>query len=130
MLFWLAIGRNTSPERDGRTFRCASRVKDMKTGPRKCGPVCFFGSRVRLLRGSRYFLLGAAPFFHGRSSIALLQVGENDLQNELLFAVIVELDHDVVFIAGHHASEPKLGMIDLGSLREGGFSGHETGISL
>jgi hypothetical protein len=38
--------------------------------------------------------------------------------------VIVELDHDVVLVAGHDASEPELGMIHLGSLREGRFSSH------
>jgi hypothetical protein len=77
-----------------------------------------------LTRDRRYFLLGAAPFFDGRLAIALLKIGKNNLKNELLFAMVVELDHDIVLITGHNASEPELGVIDLGSLREGGFVGH------
>jgi hypothetical protein len=90
------------------------------------GPVLFL--RVTgasgLLRGDWHFFLGAASFFDGRLAIALLEIRQNDRENEFLFAMIVEFDHDVVLVAGHNASEPEFGVIDLGSLREGGFVGH------
>jgi hypothetical protein len=38
--------------------------------------------------------------------------------------MISELNHNVVLITGHNTAKPELGVIDLGSLREGGGVEH------
>ena len=53
------------------------------------------------VRGYRSgFLTSRPPLFHRRLAVALLKSGDGDGQHEFLFAMIVELDHDILFGAG------------------------------
>jgi hypothetical protein len=59
---------------------------------------------VSLNRDRRGFFLGAAPFFGRGLPIALLEIRQDDREHELLFPVVIELDDDVLFGAGKHAT--------------------------
>jgi hypothetical protein len=75
-------------------------------------------------RNRRDFLLRATSLFHRRLAVALLKVGQDDRQDELLFPVIIEFYNDILLVAREHAPEPELWMFDLGTLSEGRFDGH------
>jgi hypothetical protein len=61
----------------------------------------------KLNRGRDRFLLCSAAFLGGRLAVALLQIRQNHREHELLFAVIVEFDGDVLFGAGEYAAQSK-----------------------
>src|SRR6202522_3488991 len=63
-------------------------------------------------------LFRTAPLLDRGRTVALLQIRQHDRQHEFLLALIVKLDHDVLFRATQHASQPEFGMLDLSSLRE------------
>jgi hypothetical protein len=50
--------------------------------------------------------------------IALFQAAHHHRGDELLLAVIVKLDHDALFTAGHHGAQTELQMFDLRTLGE------------
>jgi hypothetical protein len=80
-----------------------------------------------LFRRGSGLLLRRPAFFGGWLAVALIQVGQDDAEDELLFPVIVKLDDDIFFAAGKNAPETELSMLNLGALREGGFGGHKSG---
>ena len=74
--------------------------------------------------GAWRFGFAGLTFFGGRSTITLPEIGENDGENELFLAVVVELNRDVFFIAYLHGTETELHMLDLGARGEGRFCRH------
>ena len=50
----------------------------------------------------RGLFAGRPTLLYRRLTIALLQRSDGDGQDELLFTVIVEFDHDILFGAGKH----------------------------
>ena len=68
--------------------------------------------------GGRRFLFPGALLFRWGRPVALRQTAHDHTGNELLFAVIVEFDHDTLFAAGQDRSQTELLMLDLGALRE------------
>ena len=75
---------------------------------------------------SRGLLPAGASFFHGGLPIALFQGRQDDRCDELLLAMIVEFNHNVVVVRRNHRAETELSMLDLGSLGERWFVGHES----
>src|SRR5688572_5104291 len=69
------------------------------------------------LDGGRYsFLAGAAFLFDRRRAIALLEIGQNDRGNELLLAVVIEFNNDLLVITRHHCAESEFPVLDLGAI--------------
>ena len=56
---------------------------------------------VNLSSGVSGLLTGGPALFHRRLAIAFLEVRQHDRSHKLLFAVIVELDHDMIVVAGY-----------------------------
>jgi hypothetical protein len=73
--------------------------------------------------GNGLLARGALLFRRGLP-VALLQRGENDGEDELLFAVVVKLDADVLIVAGQNGSKTELAMLNLRARRESGFISH------
>jgi hypothetical protein len=63
-------------------------------------------------------------------TIAFLEIGQNNLQDELLLTLFIELDDNMFLGAGNDGSQPELRMFDLGALIEGRFKGHAWGYPL
>lgn len=79
--------------------------------------------------GGSLFARGST-LFGWRLTVALFQVRDDDGQYELLFAMLVELDDNVLFGAGNNGTKTEFGVFNLGSLREGWFKCHCGGIPL
>src|ERR1039457_7229295 len=75
---------------------------------------------LRRDRGCRRGLLSAgALLVCGRLAVAFLQTAHHQGGDELLFAVVVELDGDALFAAGEHRPQAELLVLDLSALRIG-----------
>ena len=79
---------------------------------------CFGRFRGGFLLCPGLLLLG------GWLPVDLLDVVPSDLQNELLFARLVKLDHDMLVGAGYDGTRTELCMFHLGAGGEGRFAGH------
>jgi len=67
---------------------------------------------------------GGPAFFSGGLAITFLQVRKNNRENEFLFPVLIPLNADIFLVAGEHATQPELGMLNLGPCRESRFCRH------
>jgi|SRR5580693_9319674 hypothetical protein len=76
----------------------------------------------------RGLLTGRAAFLHGRLAIALFQRRQGDRKDKLLFTMVIKLDNDVFFRAGHHGAQAVLAVFDLRTLRESWFDSHKGGV--
>jgi hypothetical protein len=80
-----------------------------------------------LSRSGHSFLASCSLLLGGRLAVALLEVGEDDRKHELLFTVLVELNGNVLFVAGKDGTKSELGVFDLRALRESWFGCHGVG---
>jgi hypothetical protein len=74
--------------------------------------------------GSSSFFPAGATLFDGGLTIAFLQSRKDDGRDELLFAMVVELDDDVIVVTREHRTEPEFAVLDLGALRKCRFISH------
>lgn len=65
-----------------------------------------------------------SPLFDWRGAVTLLEIGQNYGEDELLFAVVVPLNYNVLISARHHSAKTELRMLNLSTLVEGGFCSH------
>ena len=110
--------KHDDPDFHSRKFQCNKPVRGHTTGVfEKNGACGGLGRR----RGGLFAGPGGA-LFGRRLAVALLQVGKNDRGDELLLAVVVELDHNLFVVAGKYGTKPELAMLDLGIIRESGLA--------
>ncbi len=84
------------------------------------------GKVLELLGGSSRsgLRLAAAALFNWRNAVAFLECRDDDMGEEFLLAMIVELDHDMLFVAGEHRAESELEVLNLGAVGESCSNSH------
>ena len=78
--------------------------------------------------GRRGLLAGRSALLDGWLAIALFQGRQADGKHKLLFAVVVELNNDVLFRTGHYRAQAVLAVLDLRTLCESWFDSHKRGV--
>jgi hypothetical protein len=70
---------------------------------------------------------GGPPFLYRRLAIAFLEGRNRNGSHKLLLAMVIEFNDDVIVIARDYGAEPKLSVLDLGTLSECRFACHDYG---
>ena len=71
-----------------------------------------------MLHRRRHGFLSSGPFFlGGRLPVALFQTAHHHGGDEFLLSVIVELNHDALFAAGHNGAQTEFEVLHLSALR-------------
>jgi hypothetical protein len=78
-------------------------------------PIGKIGTRTELMGGSGLLARTRSAFRLGRLPVALFQIRQDDIRNELLLAVFIKLDYRMVLIAGEYGTQTKLSVFYLGS---------------
>ena len=71
------------------------------------------------------FFLELRRFSAGGTRSLFFKIRQNDGEDELFLAMVVELNHNIFFVTGEDAAQTELGVVDLRALGEGGFASHK-----
>jgi hypothetical protein len=75
----------------------------------------------------RGLLAGGTALFDRGLAIALFKRWQGDGKNKFLFAMVIKLDNDVFFRAGHYGAQAVFAVFNLRTLCESWFDSHKGG---